>query len=132
MAPLPPGAHAGQHGLDHRDRPEDVGREQRGDVRLVPFLDGGAVPVTGVVHQDVDPAEPLLALPDRRRDLSGSVTSSATRQGRVRVGLGEIPDRVGVARGDDGVVAGVEDGLGECAAEAARAAGDEPGGHVSP
>ena len=43
--------------------------------------------------------------------------------------VGEILDSRDVAGGDDGVVAGGEDRFGEGAAEAGRAAGDEPGGH---
>ena len=61
---------------------------------------------------------------------SGSVTSSASGEHLVGVGGDEVVERLGVAGGGDELVAGVEDGLGDRAAEAAARAGEEEdGGH---
>ena len=64
-------AHARQDGLDQRHRTEEVGREQGGYVAVVALLDGGAVAVAGVVDQDVDRAEALVAGPNGLSHLPG-------------------------------------------------------------
>src|SRR5580700_1213135 len=65
----PPFAHPGQHGLDQRDRAEEVGGEHLLD--LVPgcLLDGGAVAMAGVIDQDIDGAETLPGGADDVTDL---------------------------------------------------------------
>jgi hypothetical protein len=54
------------------------------------------------------------------------------RQCGVGVLVGQVLHLRDLARGDDDVVPAGEGGLGEGAAEAGGAAGDEPGGHVVP
>ena len=80
--------HAGEDGLDHRDGPEDVGVEQLSGVAVVAFLDGGAVAVARVIHQDVGPANRSIAFCTARLIWSASVTSSSTvstlRRGSAR------------------------------------------------
>ena len=97
---------------------------------VVALLDGGAVAVAGVVDQDVDRAEALLAGPNGLGHLAGVGDVERDGEGGVGVGVGEVLDGAGVAGGEDGVVAGVEHGPGQVAAEAGRAAGDQPGGHA--
>ena len=126
-----PRAHAGQHRLDRADGAEDVGVEELADGVVLALLDGGAVAVAGVVDQHVDAAEPLLGGRTAAVTWASSVTSSG-RASAVSGWASARSDRRGVAGGDDDVVAAREDGLGEGAAEAGRAAGDEPGGHGSP
>ncbi len=68
----PASAHPRQHGLDHRDRAEEVRLEKPTDIGIVALLDGGAVPVPGVVDQDVDAAESAFGLCYGARDLLGT------------------------------------------------------------
>jgi hypothetical protein len=121
-------AHPGKDRLDHRDGSVEVGGEEPLDVVVVAFLDGGAVAVAGVVDQDVDPAEALLSLGDGRGDLRGVGDVERQRERGVGVGVGEVLDLGRVACGDDDIQATVKRCVGQRAAEAGRAAGDEPCG----
>ena len=66
---------------------------------------------------------------DRRLDLlPASSTSSPSASPVSRIVLDEVGDLGRVARRDDGAIAAREQDFGELAAEAGRAAGDEPDG----
>ena len=104
--------------------------EQRPDVDVVALFDCCAVAIAGVVDQHVDTAEPLLGLLHGGRDLLGFGDVERGRENPIGCGVGQVGHPCDVARGDDGVVAGADHGIGERAAESGRAAGDEPGGHV--
>ncbi len=59
---------------------------------------------------------------------AGSVTSRASGEDLVGVGGDEVVELLGPAGGGDELVAGVEDGLGDRATEAAARAGEEEDG----
>ena len=127
--PAAAGAHARQDRLDHRDRPEEVRFKQGANIGVVTFFDGSAVTVSGVVDQDVDTAEPLLGLLYGRDDLVGPGDVKRDGEHPLGCGLGQIGNTADVACGDDRVVAGADDSVGERAAQPGGAAGDKPGGH---
>ena len=102
--------------------------EQSADIGVVAFFDGGAVTIAGVVDQHVDAAEPLLGVLGSSRDLFGICDVKRDREHTIGRGVGQVGDSRDIACGDDGVVARADDRFGEGAAEAGRAAGDEPGG----
>ena len=96
----------------------------------VDVLDRGEVGVAGVVDDDVEAAEALA--PGGDRGLGGGRVGDVEGEGEDPVGVGgdEVVERLGVAGGGDELVAGVEHGLGDRAAEAAAGAGEEEdGGH---
>jgi hypothetical protein len=69
--------------FDHRDRSEEVRREQLPHVGVVAFLDRRAVAVAGVVDQHVAAAEPSMACSTAAVTWAASVTSRTTA-GAVR------------------------------------------------
>ena len=126
------GPHAGQHRLDHVDRAEVVGVEQRPHLGVVALLDRGQVAVAGVVDQHVDPAERLVGRGDGGGDLGavGDVERDGDARGRRSRRRSPAPPRC--AGRSPPPVAGLERGAGDLAPDAGRAAGDEPAGHLRP
>ncbi len=115
MWPWPPLPHAGEHGLDHRDRAEHVGGELPLQVVYRGLLKGALVAVAGVVHQHVDWPGFLLRRPhrlgDRRivRDIEQKWQRTFRRAECLRV--------VGAANRADHAVAGGESGRRKRAAK---------------
>jgi hypothetical protein len=118
-------AHARQGRADDVGQTEDVDVEDAADLVVGALLHGGEVPDAGVVDQHVDAAEVLLRGLDGLLDLRGVSHVEGQRE-RLLVAFDEILDLSDVAGGDDRLVAGGEDLPGQGAAEAGRAAGDEP------
>ena len=107
------------------DAPE-VRLELGAEIGVVRRLDGRHVGVAGVVDDHVDPAEAVAGGGQRLPCLGGIGHVEAEREEAVAVALDELVEllRPGRRRGD--AVAGLEGGVGEGAAEAARGACDEP------
>jgi hypothetical protein len=112
--------------MDHPARAEHVDLEHLANLGLFALFDGGEVADAGVVHQHVDPAEPLLGGRDGRCDL--------VRLGHVELqhhrvlGGGIALECRHVTRRHHGSVAVLDGLFGQFAAEAARTACDEPDG----
>ena len=117
-----------QRRLGDVDDAEEVGVDLGAEVVGVDVLDRGEVRVAGVVDDDVDAAEALAAGGDR--GLRGGGVGDVEGEGEDLVGVGgdEVVELLGPAGGGDELVAGVEDGLGDRAAEAAARAGEEEDG----
>src|SRR5690606_20278476 len=98
-------------------------------LRVGHLLDGGEEAVPGVVHDDVDPAEAVGGGGDGLRHLRlvGEVDGQGEQARRVGAREG-AEETLGRAGGRRDVLAAVEELADELEAEAARGAGDEPGG----
>ena len=116
----------------HRqDRPGDVHRTEQ--VRLdlgshlgrADLLEVAGVEVPGVVHQHVDPPEPLDGRLDGRVD-GGGVGDVELHRQQIVVGAERGGDGVRVAGGGHHGVAGGERGLGDVDTHAAGGTSDEP------
>ena len=92
MAPLTAGPHPGQHGLDHGDGAEEVGREQLGDVVVLTFFHRGPVAVAGVVDEHVDASEPVRGLLHGGRDLGVVRHVERYSERGLGVGLDQVLD----------------------------------------
>jgi hypothetical protein len=118
-------AHAGQHGLDHRDRAEDVGRELALKVVHRRLFEHPLVSVAGVVDEDVHRAGRRLGAGDGVRD--GRVVGHVQPQ-RVRASGREGREAVRVlvaTHGPDHAVAVRERSGGEGATQPRTHARDE-------
>jgi hypothetical protein len=126
----PAAAHARQGRLDHRDRAEEARREQARHGLVFAFLDGGGVPVAGVVHQHVDAGEVLFGRRHGRAD-GRRVGDIKRRDHRgLRVCRLEVVEGGRVPCGGDDLMPGSEDVLCERAAESAGCSGDQPRRHA--
>jgi hypothetical protein len=115
-----------EHGLGGRDGAEEHHLHQLAQLRRRELLDRADRAVAGVVDQHVD-------LPERlQRGLDGRVdrrrVGDVERRGAqpVAAALGEVGQRVRLARGRQHPVASGERGQRDLAAEAGGAAGDQP------
>ena len=120
-------AHAGKHGLHHRDRPIHIGCKLTLKIVHRRFLQHAFVTVSGIVHQHFDRTGVPLRFGHggwNRREVGhvedqGICTARCERSERVGVAL--------VPHGADHAVAGAQRTLGKRAAEAGTHAGDEEG-----
>ena len=94
------------------------------------LLNGRPVTVACIVHEHVDDTETFLGLPHRVGDLRLLGHVQRKREGGIRIGFGQVADFAAVTRGDDRVVSAAQDRLGQMAANAGGAAGNQPCGHV--
>jgi hypothetical protein len=119
------GAQDGQCRLGDVHDAEQVGVDLRPEVVQGDVLDRGEVGVPGVVDHHVDAAERRDARGDGR--LGGGGVGHVERDGQDpgAVASGEVGHVGGLARGGDEAVPGRQDGLGDLAAEAAAASGQE-------
>ena len=117
----------GQYRLGDVEDAEHVGLQLVAQFLLAEFLHGADQGVTGVVDHHVQPAEPLLGRRDRLEHLRTVGDVQTQRQHRVTEPLDQVGQRFGVPGGCRDLVAALQGGEGEFAAETARRTGDEPG-----
>ncbi|MCY1524804.1 hypothetical protein D9M68_597580 [compost metagenome] len=121
-------AHVRQHRAGNVEQAEDVGRVDALDFGGAGFLHRAEDAVAGVVQQDVDAAEALDALGDRRMGLAlaGHVKAHGQQVG-VFAQAGD--DILGFARGGDHRIAHFERLGGDQGTETTGSTSNEPGTH---
>jgi hypothetical protein len=95
-----------------------MGLEEGSDVVVVTFLDGGAVPISRVVDENIDTAEAFLGFAYRGTALLGIGYVERDSEHAVGHRGSYIFDPGDVPCGNDGIVSGADDDSGECPAEA--------------
>ena len=118
--------HDRQHGARHSRQAEEVDLEHAPDFLLVALFNRGEIPDAGVIHQHVDSSKAFLGALRRCVDLDWIRYVQLEDQCAILSTLDDVFRFGGIARGDDGRVTSIENHLGQLAAEAGRAAGDEP------
>src|ERR1700760_4231678 len=112
--------------LRHPQRAEQVGFDLSAGLLLGGLLDHSEVAVARVVHDDVELAEMIPRLADRRENSSPVGHVERQRLEGLRVLRRQVVGRVRVAGGAHDPVAAGECGGGPLTAETARCASDEP------
>ena len=107
------------------DAPE-VGLDLSAEVILREVLDGVDVGIAGVVDENVQPAEDVGCCLDRGGCLRAVGHGKANRFGTAGIAPDEILKLVRVSGCGDDILASGQRRLGQRAAKAARASGDEP------
>ena len=118
-------AHHRQHGPGDVHRAEQVGLDLGSHLGGADLFEVAGVEVAGVVHQHVDPPEPIDRRVDGRVD-GGRVGDVELHREEVVVVAERGGDGVGVAGGGHDGVPGGEGGGGDVDTHAAGGAGDEP------
>lgn len=125
-------AHARQNRARHRKEAEDVRVELRADLTLIAPFDRALIAVARIVDEHVDRAELFVRLRHGGLDLRGvGHVQRHAQQAFARIGR-EVVKRRLVARSGDATPAAFEHSKHQFAAEAGRAAGDEPDGGCVP
>jgi hypothetical protein len=95
-----------------------MGLEEGSDVVVVAFLDGGAVPISGIVDENIDTAEAFLGFAYGGSALLGIGYVERDTEHTAGHRAGDIFDPGDVPCGNDDVVSGADHDSGECPAEA--------------
>ena len=99
--------------------------------RVLAFLDGGQVTVTGVIDEHVDAAEMLFGLGDGVVDLGTFGDIQRQHEGAIAVTFDNVRDFRGVTRRDHRTPAALQHEFRQFAAKACGTASDQPDGVVS-
>src|SRR3954451_4356327 len=106
--------------------PQRFGLDLGAEVVLREVLDGVDVGITGVVDENVQPAEGVGRCLDRRGCLRAVGHVKSNGPGAAGVALDEILKLVRISGCGDDILAGGQRRLGKGTPKAARASGDEP------
>jgi phosphoribosyl isomerase A len=122
-----------QRRLRHPQRAEQVGLDLVAGLSLAELLDHAELSVPGVVHDDVEAAEPIVRLLNCVEHRTAVSDVEPQRQQGVAEALGQIVEAGGVPRGGGDPVAALERRDRPLPTETARRTRDEPrlGSHAA-
>ncbi|GAA3048913.1 hypothetical protein GCM10020000_31660 [Streptomyces olivoverticillatus] len=119
-------AHVRQHGPRERGRSEEVQLHQVAQLGIGRLLDGADETTARVVHQHVDPAEPLDDLVHDGSDTRRIGDVQGDRHQTVGVRGDQVAEHLGPTSGGHHRVSGAEGGFRDGPPEAGRRTGNEP------